>query len=132
MSKLNQIQNLLDCLKSLSESAQQEIKDKLMICNTTDWDRLADTDLENEGIVDTFNDDHSWYRSDDLSNYGYIHEDDIMDHVSLQDIDDTLAKDSKYVLHIDTIEKLYKNEALSDDEKELIKAMLDDEGIDHE
>jgi hypothetical protein len=137
--RLNTIQTLLSSLSSLSDSAQQEIKDKLVICDSNTWHDLTRLELDNS-IVDIEEDGHVWYRDDDLRDCGYIHESDILDYLDISEIDKHLAKSNDYRLNIDVIEKLYKSRArlvdadyvLTQDEDALIKAMLDDEGLDYE
>ncbi len=125
----NQIQTILDTLKDLPESSQKAFRDALVITSENDWHDLVHSSLD--AYVDTENDSYTWYREDELTDCGYIHESDLKDAIEsdLELVDKVLAKKSEYRVNIDIIYKLKNNETLTKDESELVNAMLEDEGM---
>lgn len=71
-SNLIKITEILQCLETLSESAQNEIKDKLMVTSSDEWHDICQlhTYVDNH-IVDTDCDDY--IHVNDLETHGYVH-----------------------------------------------------------
>lgn len=129
MNKIDTIKTILQTLKDAPESVQQLFKDASMVHSDNSWHDLVSNDLE--GFVDTYNDDpYTWYRSDELESYGYIHEDELWDKVDDdgEGLDRLLSKNNEMRLAKETVSKLYNDKRkLTKDEKDLIEAFLDEQ-----
>jgi hypothetical protein len=130
LTRIQTIQKLIDSLNSLSPQAQQEIQDKLAMTSSNAWCDLTHLDFENN-IIDLVQDKYIWYREDELSNYGYILEDDRL-NVDITEIIEHVQKNENNWCVIEThiLEQLTNTneqlEVLTTDSRELIEALYDD------
>ena len=122
------------CLDTLSQASQDEIKDKLMISSENEWHDVKQLyrRFEADEIVDFNETPYTWYREDDLEQSGYVHERDLMERAvdDIEGLCKQLAKEKQpqTVIGIETLGKLYKKEQLTDNDSELIKAILEEAG----
>ena len=135
-SNLIKITETLQCLETLSESAQNEIKDKLMVVSENEWHDVKQLyrRFEADEIVDFNETPYTWYREDDLEEYGYIHESYIMERAvdDIEGLCKQLAKEKQpqTIIGIETLHCLYTGQPLEQVETDLVKAILDEAGYD--
>lgn len=125
---MNKIQDLLQCLDTLSQAAQDEIKDKLMIVSENEWHDVKQLYRRFEADETPY----TWYREDDLEDSGYIHESDLIERAvdDIEGLCNQLAKEKtpQTIVSIELLGKLYKKEQLTDNDSELVEAILQEAG----
>lgn len=133
---MNKIEEVMRCLETLSQAAQDEIKDKLMISSENEWHDVKQLyrRFEADEIVDFNETPYTWYREDNLEESGYIHESQLMS-LAVDDIEGLckqLAKEKQpqTIISIDTLHCLYTGQPLEQVELDLVKAVLDEAGYD--
>lgn len=133
---MNKIHELMQCLDTLSQAAQDEIRDKLMIVSENEWHDVKQLykRFENDDIVDFNETPYTWYREDDLEDSGYIHESDLIERAvdDIEGLCEQLAKEKvpQTIISIETLHCLYTGQPMSQDETDLVKAILDEAGYD--
>lgn len=133
---IDNLKSVLEALRDLPDDAQQIIKDKLMICSENDWHDLTHSSTDN--LIDTYNDSYTWYREDELEQYGYIHEGDLMEQ-AVEDIEGlckalSREKEPQTIISIDILHKLYTgdDDGLTAEEVQLCEAILDENGLEYD
>ena len=124
----------MQCLDTLSQATQDEIRDKLMISSENEWHDVKQLyrRFEADEIVDFNETPYTWYREDDLEGSGYIHERDLIERAvdDIEGLCNQLAKEKQpqTIISIETLGKLYKKEQLTDVERDLVEAILEEAG----
>lgn len=132
---MSKIHELMMCLDTLSHAAQDEIKDKLMISSENEWHDVKQLyrRFEANEIVDLIETPYTWYREDDLEESGYIHESNLIERADdIEGLCKQLAKEKvpQTIISIETLHCLYTGQPMSQDETDLVKAILDEAGYD--
>lgn len=131
-SRIENLQTILDTLGTLDASQRKPFEDALMMVSEDGWNKLVNMGLDE--LIDIANDSHCWYRDDDLSGAGYIHEDDLKDKIKneMELVDQVLAKQGECRLDVTILNVLYKSyrrDNLLQEHKDLIEAILSDQGM---
>lgn len=117
---MSKIQEVMMCLDTLSQAAQDEIKDKLMISSENEWHDVKQLyrRFEADEIVDFNETDYSWYREDDLEESGYIHESSMVDYIcnNPKYLNEAMNQMKLVKINYDTIQEVFNT--LTDEQKD--------------
>lgn len=130
MDNINKLKTLLDKFNNISADVKSSV---LNDSHLTDYD-FGELVNSLDNMIDLDSTTNIYYHEDDLRDYGYISEIDIPDIMTddLEMVDRWLSKRSECRIDLDVLLALYKGEELSNDDKDLVKALLDDAGLVYE